>query len=135
MRHVPEIESADARRVLDAALAFAQSKGWPVGIAVVDAGGNPFAMQRLDGAPAPTARIAMSKARTAALSRRESKHYEDVINGGRPAFLSAPGLDGMLEGGVPILIDGITVGAVGVSGVLPSQDVEIARTGIAALGS
>lgn len=134
MRHVPQIEAADARRVLDAALAYAQSKGWLVGIAVADAGGYAFAVQRLDGAAAPTAQIAMSKARTAALSRRDSKHYEDVINNGRPAFLSAPGLDGMLEGGVPIAVEGVIVGAIGVSGVLPSQDVEIARVGVAALG-
>jgi glc operon protein GlcG len=133
MRHIPEIELSEARQVLDAAVEFASRNSYAVGVAVVDAGGHPLALMRLDGAPAATALIAISKARTSALSRRESKHYEDVINGGRPAFLSAPGLDGLLEGGVPILVDGVCVGAVGVSGVLPSQDVEIARAGIAAL--
>jgi uncharacterized protein GlcG (DUF336 family) len=133
MRQIPEIEISEARTILDAAVDHARANGWPVGIAVVDAGGHPLALMRLDGAPAATALIAISKARTAALSRRESKHYEDVINGGRPAFLSAPGLDGLLEGGVPIVVDGVCVGGVGVSGVLPSQDVQIAKAGIAAL--
>ena len=78
--------------------------------------------------------IAPSKARTAALGRRESKVYEDVINGGRTSFLSAPTIDGLLEGGVPIMKDGQCLGAVGVSGVKSTEDAQIARAGIAALG-
>ena len=66
--------------------------------------------------------------------RRESKVYEDMINQGRMSFLSAPVLQGMLEGGVPILVQGQCVGAVGVSGVKSSEDAQIARAGIAALG-
>jgi uncharacterized protein GlcG (DUF336 family) len=81
-----------------------------------------------------SAHIAPEKAKTAALGRRESKIYEDLINNGRISFLRAPELDGMLEGGVPILVDGHTVGAVGVSGVKSAEDVQIARAGIAALG-
>ena len=65
--------------------------------------------------------------------RRESKIYEDIINAGRYSFLSAPELQGMLEGGVPILVEGVCVGAVGVSGVKSSEDAEIAKAGIAAL--
>jgi uncharacterized protein GlcG (DUF336 family) len=90
-------------------------------------------LQRLDGAAPISAQIAPAKANTAALGRRESKVYEDMINQGRTAFLSAPALQGMLEGGVPILVDGHCIGAVGVSGVKSAQDVQVARAGIAAL--
>jgi len=72
--------------------------------------------------------------RTSRQPRRESKVYEDVINGGRTSFLSAPAVAGMLEGGVPILKDGQCLGAVGVSGVKSSEDAQIARAGIAAIG-
>jgi glc operon protein GlcG len=70
----------------------------------------------------------MEKARTAALARRESKIFEDMINGGRTAFLSVP-LAGTLEGGVPVVVDGQVIGAVGVSGVKASEDAQIARAG------
>ena len=78
--------------------------------------------------------MASFRARTAALGRRESKVYEDIINNGRTAFLSAPEIDGLLEGGVPILHEGQCLGAVGVSGVKSTEDAQIARAGIAALG-
>ena len=78
--------------------------------------------------------MAPAKAHTAALGRRESKMYEDVINNGRYAFLTAPDLRGMLEGGVPIVKDGQVIGAVGVSGVKSNEDAQIAKAGIAALG-
>ncbi len=68
------------------------------------------------------------------MGRRESKTYEDIINGGRIAFVTVPGIDGMLEGGVPILKDDFCLGAVGVSGVKSVEDAQIARAGIAALG-
>ena len=74
----------------------------------------------MDGAPAISAQIAPAKAHTAALGRRDSRVYEELINGGRTSFLSAPGLAGMLEGGVPIVKDGQCIGAVGVSGMLAS---------------
>lgn len=97
-------------------------------------GGHLLWFQRMDGAPAISAHIAPAKAHTAALGRRESKVYEDVINGGRYSFLSAPGVSGLLEGGVPILVDGACLGAVGVSGVKSSEDAQIAKAGIAAIG-
>ena len=78
--------------------------------------------------------IAPAKAKTAALGCRESRIYEEMINGGRGSFLSAPVLEGMLEGGVPIMKDGQCIGAVGVSGVKSAEDAQIARAGIAALG-
>ena len=102
-------------------------------IAVVDDGGHLLALQRLDGAAPISSQIAPAKARTAALGRRESKVYEDMINQGRHSFLSAP-MEGLLEGGVPVLVDGHCLGAVGVSGVKSSEDAQIARAGIAALG-
>jgi uncharacterized protein GlcG (DUF336 family) len=91
-------------------------------------------LQRLDGAAAISAHIAPAKAHTAALGRRETKVYEEVINGGRTSFLSAPEVKGMLEGGVPIMKDGQCLGAVGVSGVKSPEDAQVAKAGIAALG-
>jgi len=123
----------DTTRVMDTAIAEARKHGWAVAIAVVDDGGHLLQFTRLDGAPPVSAYIAPEKARAAALGRRETKIYEDMINQGRTAFLSAP-LQGMLEGGVPILADGQVVGAVGVSGVKSTEDAQVARAGIAALG-
>ena len=118
----------EATRILEAARAEAEKNLWNVAIAVVDDGGHPLALLRLDGCAPIGAYIATEKARTAALGRRESKQYEDMINGGRTAFLSAP-LVATLEGGVPVVVDGQVVGAVGVSGVKPDQDSQVARIG------
>ncbi|MEO5771596.1 MAG: heme-binding protein [Burkholderiaceae bacterium] len=134
MQSKPFLAIDDARRIAAAAEAEAVKNHWAVAIAVVDDGGHLLWLQRLDGAAPIAAQIAPAKARTAALGRRESRLYEEMINGPRTAFLSAPGLDGMLEGGVPVLRDGHCLGAVGVSGVKSSEDVQIARAGIAALG-
>jgi glc operon protein GlcG len=123
----------DVRRMAAAAEAEALSNQWAVTIAICDDGGHLLWLQRLDGAAPISSHIGSAKARTAALGRRESKVYEDVINQGRYSFLSAPLLEGMLEGGVPILVDGQCVGAVGVSGVKSSEDAQIARAGISAL--
>lgn len=122
----------DAIRILDAARVEAQHHNWAVAISVVDDGGHPLIFERLDGCAAIGAYIATEKARTAALGRRESRLYEEMINAGRNAFLSAPGLNAMLEGGVPITVDGHVIGAVGVSGVKPDQDSQVARAGVAA---
>jgi len=124
----------EVRAIALAAEQEARSNQWAVTIAVVDDGGHLLWLQRLDGAAPISAQIAPAKARTAAVGRRESKVYEDMINQGRYSFLSAPTLEGLLEGGVPILVGGECVGAVGVSGVKSSEDVQIARAGIAALG-
>ena len=123
----------DTRAIAAAAESEATKSGWAVTIAIVDGGGHLLWLQRLDGAAPISSEIAPAKARTAALGRRESKVYEDMINGGRVSFLSAP-LQGLLEGGVPVLVDGQCVGAVGVSGVKSTEDAQIARAGIAALG-
>jgi uncharacterized protein GlcG (DUF336 family) len=128
------LESADVKLIAAAAEAEAIKNSWPVSICIVDDGGHLLSFQRLDGAAPISAHIAPGKARTAALGRRESKVYEDIINGGRVSFLSAPGLEGMLEGGVPIMKDGQCLGAVGVSGVKSTEDAQIAKAGIAAIG-
>ncbi|UUX97715.1 heme-binding protein [Aquabacterium sp. J223] len=133
MNTKPVLGADDVRRIAQAAEAEALAHQWPVTIAVVDDGGHLLWLQRLDGAPPISAQIAPAKAHTAALGRRESKVYEDVINGGRTSFLSAPGVAGLLEGGVPILVEGQCIGAVGVSGVKSNEDAQIARAGIAAL--
>jgi uncharacterized protein GlcG (DUF336 family) len=129
-----ELELADIKKIAAAAEAEALKNQWAVTIAIVDAGGHLLSLQRLDGAAPVSAHIAPSKARTAALGRRESKVYEDIVNGGRTSFLSVPTIDGLLEGGVPILKDGQCLGAVGVSGVKSTEDAQIACAGIAALG-
>lgn len=116
----------EATRLVEAARAEAEKNQWAVAIAVVDDGGHLLALLRLDGCAPIGAYIATEKARTSALGRRESKQYEDMINGGRTAFLSAP-LAGTLEGGVPVVVDGQVVGAVGVSGVKPDQDSQVAK--------
>jgi glc operon protein GlcG len=134
MKSKPALELADVKAVAAAAEAEALKNNWAVSIAIVDDGGHLLWLQRLDGAPPISAHIAPAKANTAALGRRESKVYEDVINGGRTSFLSAPDLKGMLEGGVPVMKDGQCLGAVGVSGVKSTEDAQIARAGIAALG-
>lgn len=135
MQSKPTLEAADVRRIAAAAEAEALKNHWAVTIAICDDGGHLLWLQRLDGAAPVSAHIAPAKARTAALGRRESKNYEDMINQGRTSFLSAPALDAMLEGGVPIMLGGQCLGAVGVSGVKSGEDAQIAHSGIAALGA
>jgi glc operon protein GlcG len=127
------LSAADVQRLLQAGTAHAQANGWAVSIAVVDDGGHLLGFVRLDGVAPISAHIAPAKAHTAAMGRRESRIYEEIINQGRVSFLSAPLLTGMLEGGVPIMVDGQCVGAVGVSGVKSSEDAQIAAAAIAAL--
>jgi len=133
MKNRPYLLLADVQRIGEAARAEATSNGWAVTIAIVDDGGHLLWLQRLDDAAPASAHIGPAKARTAALGRRESRLYEEMINQGRISFLSAPMLEGMLEGGVPIVVDGHCIGAVGVSGVKSNEDAQIARAGIAAL--
>jgi uncharacterized protein GlcG (DUF336 family) len=128
------LEMSEVKTLAAAAEAEALRNNWAVTIAIVDDGGHLLWLQRMDGAAALSAHIAPAKAHTAALGRRESKWYEEVVNGGRSSFLSAPDIKGLLEGGVPVIKDGQCLGAVGVSGVKSSEDAQIARAGIAALG-
>lgn len=135
MQTRPYLTLDDVKTIAAAAEAEATRNKWAVTIAICDDGGHLLWLQRFDACPAVSASIASEKARCAALGRRPSKSYEDVINNGRTSFLSVPLLQGMLEGGEPIVIDGHTVGAVGVSGVKSAEDAQIARAGIAALVS
>jgi glc operon protein GlcG len=133
MQQKPILSLDDTRRIGAAAAAHAASQKWAVTIAIVDDGGHLLWLERLDGAAPLTAHMAPAKARTAALGRRESRAYEEMINQGRVSFLSAPLLEGMLEGGVPIVVGGQCAGAIGVSGVKSAEDVQVAQAGIAAL--
>jgi uncharacterized protein GlcG (DUF336 family) len=134
MKSKTVLEFSDVQAMAAAAAAEATKNSWAVTIAIVDDGGHLLHLQRLDGAAPISAHIAPAKAHTAAVGRRESKIYEDMINGGRFSFLSAPDLKGLLEGGVPILKDGQCLGAIGVSGVKSSEDAQVARAGMAAIG-
>jgi uncharacterized protein GlcG (DUF336 family) len=133
MQTKPVLTLDDVKKIAAAAEAEALANNWPVAIAIVDDGGHLMWLQRLDGVAPISSYIAPAKAKTAAMGKRESKIYEDIINNGRVSFISAPHLEGMLEGGVPIVFDGHVIGAVGVSGVKSTEDAQIAKAGIAAL--
>ena len=126
------LDADDVQAALDAARAEATKNGWVVSIAVVDDGGHPLGFLRLTEAAPLSAQIAFGKARTSAISRRESKFYEEVVKGGRTAFLSVSEFT-TLEGGVPIVVAGQCVGAIGVSGVRSDQDAQIATAGVQAI--
>lgn len=121
----------DVRRIAAAAEAEAVANGWAVTIAICDAGGHPMWLQRMDGAPLMSTTIAPEKAQTCVLTGKPSKVYEDMVNNGRYAALRLPVVP--LEGGEPIIIDGLVIGAVGVSGVKAGEDAMVARAGVAAL--
>ena len=123
----------DCKKIMAAAEAEAGRNNWAVCIAVVDDGGHLLAFQRLDACATASVAIAQGKARSAAIRRRPTKNDEDMVNNGRMSALSMPGVT-FLEGGVPIVKDGQCLGAVGVSGVKSSEDAQIAKAGIAALG-
>lgn len=133
MQSKPYLTQDDAKKIAAAAEAEAVANKWPVTIAIADDGGHLLWLQRLDGAAPLSSHIAAAKAKVSALGRRETKIYEDMINNGRTAFGSAPFSEGMLEGGVPVIVDGHVIGAVGVSGVKSPEDAQIAKAGIAAL--
>ena len=122
----------DAKRVAAAARAEAEGNQWAVVIAVVDDGGHLVYLERMDGCQKASSRIAEAKGRTAILFKRPTKAIEDAVLGGRSVMMGLPGAV-PLEGGVPLIKDGIYVGAIGVSGVQSFQDGVIARAGAAAL--
>lgn len=123
-----------ARKVIAAAAAEAKKLNAPGGaIAVVDEGGNLMAVERLDGTFAAGPNISIGKARTAALFKRPTKAFEDIINKGRTAMTSLNDFT-PLQGGVPIIVNGQIVGAIGVSGAASAQqDEDLAIAGAAAL--
>lgn len=123
-----------ARTVAAAAEAEAKKNNWNVVIAVVDDGGNLLYLQRIDGTQTGSIQVAIEKARTAQSFKRPTKVFEDAIAGGRNALL---GLHGALpiEGGLPIIVGGQLVGAIGVSGVKSTEDGQIAKAGADSLGN
>jgi uncharacterized protein GlcG (DUF336 family) len=125
--------SEDAFKALQAAQQEAGANQWAVSIAVCDDGGHLLGFVRMPGANVASATISQAKAATAAQMKRETKGIEEMINAGRYAFLSAPKLEGLLEGGVPVMVNGQCVGAVGVSGVKPGEDAQIAKAGAQAV--
>lgn len=122
-----------AKKAAAASVAEAKKNNWNVAVAVVDNHGMLIYYEMLDDTQTSSAVIAIEKARTAAMYRRPSKEFEDAIASGRVAVLGLPGVT-PIEGGVPIVIGGKMIGAVGVSGVSSAQDAQIARAGVEALG-
>jgi len=125
---------AAARKIAAAAEEAAKAKGVDVVIVVVDDGGYPLVLQRMDGAQVASVNVGIGKARTAAIYRRPSKVFEDQIKNGRVAALALADAT-PLQGGVPITLDGKVVGAIGVSGDSPQVDEDIAIAGAKAFGS
>ncbi len=111
-----------------AAEAQALRNNWKVSIAIVDDGANLLYLERLDGAQIASADVALGKARTAMRYKRPSKALEEAVNGGRTSLVAVAGIT-PLQGAVPIFYDGEIIGAIGVSGVLPTQDEQIALAG------
>ena len=132
MQTKPVLTMSETSRILQAARAEAEKHKWPVAIAVVDDGGHLLGMLRLDDSSPISSEMAIGKARTSAVGRRESRLYEELVNNGRIAFLSAP-LVATLEGGVPVVVDGQVVGAVGVSGMKSGEDAQVATAGAQAI--
>jgi uncharacterized protein GlcG (DUF336 family) len=118
-----------ARRAAAAAIAEGKKNGWTVAAAVVDPGGALVYFERIDGTQNASSEIAIQKARTAALYKRPTKLLEEAVAGGRAALLSLPPGALMLEGGVPLIVDGKIIGAIGVSGVTSPQDGVCAQAG------
>ncbi|HLC40340.1 MAG TPA: heme-binding protein [Methylomirabilota bacterium] len=132
MRNRPALTASDVQKMVAACRTEAEKNGWKVTIAVVDDGGYLLHLDRLDGAGPMTAEVAAGKARTAAVTRRPTKFWEDRVKE-RPVFLKFP--DNLpIQGGVPIMYQGECVGAIGVSGVQSHEDEQIANAGIATLG-
>ncbi len=132
MKTISMLTLNDAKRIAAAAESEALANGWAVSIAICDAGGHALWLQRMDGAPLMSAAVAPEKARTCVLTGKPSKVFEDMVNKGRFAALAMPVVP--LEGGEPIIVDGMVIGAVGVSGVTAGEDAQVARAGVAALG-
>ena len=122
-----------ARTALAASEAEAAKNGWRVVIAVVDDGGHPILLARLDGAQWSSISTAVEKARAATAWKRPTRLLEESVNNGRTAFLSINQGMALLQGGVPIEVEGMVLGAVGVSGVKASDDETVALAGVNAL--
>ena len=128
----PALTRDAVRTLVEAAEAEATANGWNVVVVVVDEAGHLLSLTRMDGVVLGSLEVAQRKARTAALYRRPTKVFADRLAGGEQAVLSFPDVI-PLEGGLPITVGGVVVGAVGVSGVRADQDAQAAQAGIDAL--
>ena len=133
MKTRPMLTLEDCRKISAAAEAEARKNKWEVAIVILDDGGHILHALRTDGATPANVTIAMEKARTAALTRRPSKMWEERVAGGRVSMLKMPGIL-PVEGGLPIVAEGACVGGIGVSGVASHEDAQIGQAGIDALG-
>jgi uncharacterized protein GlcG (DUF336 family) len=122
----------DALRITAAARRAATENSWNVVIAVVDDGGHLISLERMDGTQKGSVRVAEQKARTAIMFKRPTKAFEDMVLQGRPVMMTMPDVI-CLEGGLPLIRDGVYLGAIGVSGVKSSEDGIVAAQGAAAL--
>jgi glc operon protein GlcG len=123
-----------AKQMAVAAEAEAVQNSWPVAIAIVDPAGQLIYFQKIDGTQIGSVEVGIAKARCAALFKRPSKAFADVVTGGNVGMMSLPGAI-PVEGGVPLLVDGEIVGAIGVSGVMSHQDGAVAQAGVDALAA
>ena len=137
MRFISQLEIADCRAIVAAAHTEAAQQHAVVSVAVVDGGGHPLLVERGDGASPASAAAALAKARMAALNGKPTEAMEAAINGERPGLIQlASALDGpavAMAGGVPLLHQGVCLGAIGISGMTPAVDTAIATAGAAAL--
>ncbi|AQZ35511.1 MULTISPECIES: GlcG/HbpS family heme-binding protein [Pseudomonas] len=129
------VDLQQARHIAAAAEREALANGWPMVIAVADSGGNLVLLHKLDEAALGSVEIAIKKASTAALFKRSTKGFEETLaTGGAALRLLSMHNAILLEGGVPLVQDGKVIGAIGVSGMHPTQDGQVALAGAAALG-
>ena len=128
----PTLTLEEASRMADAAEAKAKAENWNVVIAILDDGGHLITLRRMDGVQLGSIDLAQTKAKTAVYYKRPSKVFEEQVTNGNIRPLSMPNVFAS-EGGVPIIKDGVVIGAIGVSGVTSVQDGIIAAAGLAVL--
>ena len=133
MKTKPCLTLDDCKKIIAACEAEARRNKWDVVIAILDDGGHLLMLERMDGATPANAEIAVQKGRSAAISRRSTKIWEDRIKDGRLSMLKMPVLP--VQGGIPIMYQGECVGGIGVSGVQSHEDEQIAQAGANALAS
>jgi len=133
MKTKPCLTLDDCKKMTAACEAEARKNNWDVVIAILDDGGHLLMLERMDGATPANAEIAVQKGRSAAVSRRSTKMWEDRITDGRLSMLKMPVLP--VQGGIPVLYQGECVGGIGVSGVQSHEDEQIAQAGASALAS
>lgn len=121
-----------AEKIAAAALERAEADNWTVVVVILDAGGHPVLLKRVDGTQLGSIEVATKKAKSAVLFKRSTKSFQDGVAAGNAHILALPGAM-PVEGGLPIVVDGVLIGAIGVSGVTAAQDGIIAQAGIDAI--